>query len=173
MDIEQALISEHSKRQTMNIVKFVGDDKTRFKELLHLFLNGEYRITQRAAWSLSLVSEQHPALIRPHLSKLIKKLNEPGLHPAIPRNILRIFQEIEIPEKLQGRLVDLCFKFITDAAQPVAVKAFSITVAARICGNYPELKKELLMVLEELNRYPQQPALRVRLRDAFKQLQSA
>jgi len=30
MDIRQALITEHSKRQTMAIVEYVGDDARRF-----------------------------------------------------------------------------------------------------------------------------------------------
>lgn len=170
MDIEEALLNEHSKTQTMKIVRFVGADKNRFIKLLNVFFKGEYRITQRAAWPLSYIAIANPNLIRPHLIKLIKKLNEEGNHPAIKRNILRIFQEIEIPEKHYGILVDICFKFLLDKKQPIAIRAFAITIAAKISEGYPDLKKELLIVLNEMHKYPQQPAITARLKSAFKTL---
>jgi len=41
MNIRDALAAEHSKRQTMKIVRYVGDDPKRFKELLDGFLSDE------------------------------------------------------------------------------------------------------------------------------------
>ena len=165
-----SLIQEHSKSQTMKIVRFVGSDNIRFKKLLGIFLNGEYRVTQRAAWPLSYIAIKHPELIQNHIAKLISRLNEPNLHPSIPRNILRIFQSINIPEKYHGTLLDICFKFIMNAAQPAAIRAFSISAAVNICKNYDELKKELVLVLDELKKYPQRPAISSRLKHAFKAL---
>jgi hypothetical protein len=170
MDIAAALKKEHSKPLTLKIVKYVGNDKTRVKELLEIFLNSEYRITQRAAWPLSYVAIDNPKLIEPYFSKLIGKLKDPSEHPAIPRNILRIFQEIDIPEKYHGPLIDLCFKFIMDVAHPIAVRAFAITVATNICMLYPELKNELLIILDEMKKYPQQPAITSRIKSAYKKL---
>lgn len=170
MDLTEAIKAEHSKPQTLRIIKYIGDDKVKFKELVTIFLNSEYRVTQRSAWPLSEISILYPHLIIPYLNKLIKKLDSNDEHPAIPRNILRIFQEIKIPEKYHGRLVDQCFMFIADVKYPVAVRAFAITVASHICAQYPELKNELIMVLEELKKYPQQPAISVRIKSAFKKL---
>lgn len=170
MDLTEAIKAEHSKPQTMRIIKYIGDDKVKLKKLVTIFLNSEYRVTQRAAWPLSEISILHPHLIKPYLHKLIEKLDSKDEHPAIPRNILRIFQEIKIPEKYHGRLVDQCFKFIADVKHPVAVRAFAITVASHICVQYPELKNELVIVLEELKKHPQQPAISVRIKSAFKKL---
>jgi hypothetical protein len=168
MDIRKTLEEGQSKPRTLRIMKYIGADKARFKTLVDIFMEGDYRMTQRAAWPLGDHSIDHPELIRPYIPKLMKKLEESGHHPAIPRNILRIFQELEIPEKYQGPLLDQCIKFIMDVAQPIAIRAFSITVAAKICLNYPELKKELYIILEELKKYPQSAALNVRIRDAYR-----
>lgn len=170
MDIEKALAEEHSKAQTMRIVKYIGDDKIRFKKLIDIFLNGEYRMTQRASWPLSYAACAQPRLVTPYLGRLIKKLYEPDLHPALPRNILRIFEEIEIPAKHHGALVDICMRFIHDARMSVAIRAFSMTVAARICRQYPELKRELMLMFDEMRKYPQQPAIQSRLRSASRLL---
>lgn len=170
MNLEERLGAEHSKTLTTAIVNYIGDDKKRFKVLMDLFLKGDYRLTQRAAWPLSFVAIAHPELIIPYIGKLIKKLTEPGNHPAIARNILRTFQEIEIPEKHHGVLIDVCFKFITSEAYPSAIRAFAISTATNICAKYPELKNELLLVLNELNQLPQPPAIKSRIRSALKDL---
>lgn len=170
MDIAKRLEQEHSLTLTNAIIKYIGDDKKRFKELMDVFLNGEYRITQRAAWPMSYVAIEHPKLIYPYLDRLIKKLNAPNNHPAIPRNILRFFQEIEIPEKQEGPLVDACFKLIVSAESAIAVKAFAITVASGICKKYPELKRELRLHLEHMQNYPMTAAIKVRIRNALKLL---
>ncbi|MES2678251.1 MAG: hypothetical protein V4635_00135 [Bacteroidota bacterium] len=170
MNIEQRLTVEHSRILTMAIVNYIGAEPTRFKELMIVFLNGEYRLTQRAAWPLSYVCIAEPQLLKPYFSKLIGKLKAPGNHPAIKRNILRIFQEIDIPEKYQSAVIDECFKLISDPAQTVAVMAFAITVATRLCKPYPELKRELLLVLQHLATHPQTPAITVRIKRAMKDL---
>ena len=58
MDIRQALTAEHSKRQTMAIVEFIGDDARRFAELMKIVFAGEYRLTQRAAWPMNYCAER-------------------------------------------------------------------------------------------------------------------
>lgn len=170
MDIRSRLEAEHSKILTTAIVKFVGDDKKRFKELMSIFLEGEYRLTQRAAWPLSYVVIEHPKLLNPYFEKFVKKLETGGNHPAIARNILRVLQEIEIPEKYQGLLIDVSFKFIMNETETAAVRAFAITVAAKICKNYPELKNELLLILKELSVLPQLPSMTSRIKKALKDM---
>jgi hypothetical protein len=169
MDIEKRLSAEHSKTLTSAIVNFIGSDKKRFRVLMDIFLGHEYRLIQRAAWPLSYVALEQPQLIKPYFKKLIQKLEEPGNHPAIPRNILRIFQETGVPEQHQAKLLDICFRMIPTEAIPVAVRAYAITTASHICSKYPELKKELDLMLHELSQIPQPAALKQRIKLALKQ----
>ena len=61
MNLREALLKEHSKVQTMRIVEYVGDDKERFAQLMDLFLNDVYRVSQRAftCCDLFLASNQN------------------------------------------------------------------------------------------------------------------
>ncbi|MDO9000228.1 MAG: hypothetical protein Q7W45_10720 [Bacteroidota bacterium] len=170
MDIKERLTEEHSRALTIAIVNYIGDDNRKFKILIDIFFNGETRLIQRSAWPLSIIAIEHPKLIAPYLSKLIKILQQPNNHPAVPRNILRIFQEIGIPKKHEGILVDICFKIITDAQSPIASKAFGITVATAICKKYPDLKNELRLHLMHMQNYPLTPAIKVRIKRAIKEL---
>ena len=168
MNIKDKLEQQHNKPTTLKIVNYIGKDKKKFKELITIFFESDYRLSQRSAWPLSEVVILYPNLIKPYFSKLIKKLNQPNQHPAIHRNILRILQEVEIPKNYQSQILDCCFKFILNPAQPIAIIAFSITVAAKICKPYKELIDELLLVLQTLQIHPQSPAIKVRIKNSHK-----
>jgi hypothetical protein len=143
MNLREIILEEHSKKQAMRIVRWVGTDKKRFAGLVKLFLHGEYRVTQRISWPLSIIAESHPELVRPYLGKLIAHINVPGLHVAVARNTMRFLQFIDIPKRYQGKLVDICFGFLLKSDSPIALRVFSMTVLQRIAVEEPELVREI------------------------------
>ena len=146
MNIRDEILAEHSKRQTQKIVDWVGDDTERFEELMRLFLGDVYRITQRAGWPLSNCVEKYPELIKPYFAKLLKQLERDDVHVAVRRNVVRLLQFVEIPKRYQGRIFDACYNLVADPAQPVAIRCFSMTVAANIARGQLELLDELRLV---------------------------
>lgn len=149
MEIRQALLTEHSKRQTMAIVEYIGEDTNRFAELMKIFFAGEYRLTQRAAWPMNYCAELHPQLIQPYLPKLIDCLKQTDAHDAVKRNIVRLLQYVEIPSKLRGKVYSHCVDLIDDPNEPVAVRVFALTVAARIAKAQPALLNELRLIVKQ------------------------
>ena len=148
MDIQAALLKEHSKRQCSRIVRYIGHDKKKFGILMKLFFSGEYRVTQRAAWPMSYCVEANPSLIIPYYKKLILFLNRKDVHPAVARNILRLLQKVEIPKKWQGEIMNSCFQFIENPKEAIAIKIFSLTVLGNLAKDYPEILPELRVVIE-------------------------
>lgn len=149
MNIREALLDEHSKRQTMAIVNFIGGDPVRFGELMSIFFEGEYRLTQRAAWPISCSIERWPELVYPYLEQLIAQLTRDDVHNAIKRNVVRLLQFVEIPEELLGRVYSTCIDLIDDIREPVAIRAFAITVAEGIARTEPDLRNELRLVVKK------------------------
>ena len=149
MDIRQALMTEHSKQQTMAIVEFIGEDPKRFAELMKVFFAGDYRLTQRAAWPMNYCAERHPKLILPYLPKLLDCLEREDMHDAVKRNVMRLLQYIEIPRRLTGRVYAHCVDLLDDADQPAAVRAFAMTVATRIAKSEPDLMNELRLIVSK------------------------
>ena len=45
--------------------------------------------------------------------------------------------------------MNLCFSFIQSHDEPVAIKAFSLTILERLLPLYPDIKNELLLIIEE------------------------
>ncbi len=153
MNLLKEILHEHSRAQMLKIVKYVGSDAKRFVELVQVFLTGPYRATQRAAWPLSNCVELHPELVKPHLKKLITFLAKAGEHDAVKRNILRFLQFVSIPKSLQGKTADLCFQFLENTKEPTAVRVFAMTVLANLAKENPELKNEIIPVIEDQMPY--------------------
>ena len=149
MNLYQLLEAEHSKKQCDRIVNYIGKDKERFAGLVQLFLKGEYRITQRAAWPLSYCVRRHPELIGPYFSPLLDNLGKEGNHGAVTRNTLRLLQDVDIPRKYHGRVMSLCFDYIQSPDTAIAVKAFSLRILEHLSSAYPEILPELKLIIEE------------------------
>jgi hypothetical protein len=45
--------------------------------------------------------------------------------------------------------MNLCFKYISSPTEPVAIKAFSITVLQNLAKQYPEILNEIKLIIEE------------------------
>ena len=169
MDIGKELAREHSRSRMMKIVDYVGDNPARFKALVDVFLAGPYRITQRAAWPLSYCAEREPALIIPHLKAILNYLKKPGIHDAVKRNTIRLLQFIDIPKRYQGQVADICFAYLQDPKEPVAIRAFSMTVLASIARQNPDLREELAIMIEDHLPYAS-PAFVSRGRKVLKEI---
>lgn len=150
MNLQSEILREHSKSNSERITKWVGGSAERFDELMQLFLKGEYRVTQRAAWIVSYCADANPELIKPYISKMIERASESNVHQAVPRNVVRVLQFIEIPKKNLGAVVNFCFNALTKAEVPVAIKANAMGVLTNICKREPELKHEFKTVVEML-----------------------
>ena len=149
MDLRSTILAEHSKSNCNKVVRWVGTSQKKFDELFTLFLDSEYRINQRAAWPLSYCVIDHPKFIEKHFSNLVKNLHKPGVHDAVKRNTVRLLQHIEIPKKFHGEIMDICFRYLSSPEEPVAIKAFSLTVLHNLSKQYPEIKNEIKLVIEE------------------------
>jgi len=156
MDLHETILTEHSKANCNKIVSWVGNSQPRFDELFDLFLNSEYRVNQRAAWPLSYCVIDHPHFIKKHFSQLIKNLHKPGIHDSVKRNSVRLLQHINIPKKFHGEVMDLCLHYVSSPEEPVAIKAFSLTILQNLSQEYPEIKNELKLIIED--RWPHETA---------------
>jgi hypothetical protein len=163
MNIRDSLLEVHSKAQATKIADYVGVDPERFAELMKCMLGPVYRVSQRAAWPVSYCIERHPELIKPYWGKLANQLEREDAHVAVRRNVARLLQFVEIPKRYQGRIFDACYNLLADPNETVAVRVFSMTVAATIANDEPVLMEELRMIA---TKYPQAATagFRVRLR---------
>jgi hypothetical protein len=172
MIYEEALKRGQSKLGTLEIVRHVGSDPERFKQLMSLLLKGDEQMQQRASWPVMEIAIHFPALLKPYYRYLIPLLENEHSGSAVKRHLLRIFAEHPVSEVWEGRVLNVCMRLIPSEQQAIAVRAFSITVAADICRKYPEIQRELLILLETVLEMPVSAAIQVRIKRAIKDVKS-
>ncbi len=171
MNIGEELMKEHSLQQSKKIAAYAISSNKNFAALMKCFFDPEYRLSQRAAWAVCHAVQKHPQMIDPYLEAMVKQLQRKDLHNAILRNSVRILQDIEIPEKLHGEVLNACFDFIAEPTTPIAVKAFSLSILDKLGKKYPEILPELKLIIED--RWDTEtPAFRSRGRKILKKMNS-
>jgi hypothetical protein len=156
MNLKESLPEYHSQVETKRILNWIDGSPEHFAELMDVFFSGNTRKNQYAAGVMIHCIDRWSFLITPYIEKLILNLQNDGLHDSIKRNTVRVLQNVDIPEDLHGVLAEICFNYLKNPAEAVAIKVFSMTVLDNLTKFYPELKEELHFILEE--QYPFQSA---------------
>ena len=169
MSLREEILKEHSKSQALKIASYACESRKNFKELIKCFLDDECRLAQRAAWSVGWAARQKPQMIHPHIKDLVSVLYKKNVHHAVIRNSVRVLQEIEIPEKFHGKVMEACFQFLEKPSTPVAIKVFSLTTLFNLSKYYPEIKPELKLIIED-NLEHETPAFRARVKRVLPKL---
>ncbi len=149
MNLKENLPERYSKEDFKEIIDWINGSHEHFAELMEIFFDGNTRKNQYAASVMIHCADEWDYLLNPYLERLILNLQNDGLHDAIKRNTVRVLQDVEIPENLHGIITDICFKYLQNPSEAIAIKVFSMTIIHNLTKKYPELKEELKFILEE------------------------
>ncbi len=130
------------------LIREVIKSDSHFFTLLQLTLHEKDPLAWRACWVLDGSDERKPGLARKHIGTIVKALPDLESLGAL-RSLLRMLSRYKIPEKYQGLLIDLCFSYLVSELYPVAVKVHAMQIIYQHVLIYPELKDELMAVIED------------------------
>lgn len=151
MDTEEFVQSLRKMPQSAEnkefILRIVDKGGISMESLIRIFNDSNLFTCQKAGWVLQIIAGQRSHLLIPYEEELIKGLNN-APHDAYIRNTVRLFQELDVSEDMEGLLYDKCFYYLTSFKSPVAVKAFSLTVLRKMALRHPDLIQELIVAIE-------------------------
>ena len=129
------------------------DNQERFDEMFGLALLDEYPISMRAARITEMCVSRYKHLIKPHINEIVDIIDKSKLE-GVRRSFLKILAENPqlLNEELQGRIVDQAFAYIDNQKEAISIRAYSIDIIFSLLKNYPELKNELIYILEAMTR---------------------
>lgn len=142
------------------VIRYVSDDEERLNELVKLLDSKDERLVQMVVWPLSEICLKHPLPAAKHIPVFIRLLSNPA-HTGIYRNILRLFEKVEIPETELDRMTELGFRFFYDSEMPGAVRCNALSLLDKVCKIEPGLAKEICLYIEGKIAY-ETPAFRSR-----------
>jgi len=148
MNYQSQLSKEHSRSNTDKIAKAIGNNAVEFKKIIEIIYNEKAPLPQRAAWLLAVVNNKHPELLKPYLKLFIDTVQSFKI-AGIKRGMLNVLASHKIPEKLQGKLINLCFDNILSSDETLAIKVFSLQCIGNIAKVHPELIPELKAAIED------------------------
>ena len=134
-------------------------DKHKENELLKLALMPDKKLSSRAIWALSHCADLSYERVIPFHTTLINNLKQDDLHDGVKRGILRLFQEYPIPKKHETFMLDLCFSYLNNPSEPIAIRMFSMVIVFNISKAYPELLNELELTLHQVLQTETSPGI--------------
>jgi len=143
---------------SMNTILMVGRAIDRqpdiYYDLFPLILEDKKPFSSRAARVISIYSESNPSLLEPLIEPIIDFLPDCQTN-GVKQSLLRIFNWYPCPEDdvLLSKLLDICFKWLGSTKEKPAVRVYSMETIYQISGKIPELKNELILVIEEQMPY--------------------
>lgn len=155
MDLREDIRKNRSKEHMQRMAAWVGTDADRFAAFMHIFLNDEPKMTERAAWLFSTITDKNRQLALPYLRAVYNRMMQPEMHVAVKRAVLGCLQHVPIPEELEADLMNTTFDWLADPKETVAVRCHSMTILHNLSKRYPELRQELIAIIEdELEHQP-------------------
>jgi len=168
-DLEERIATIRSKKQVETMIRWIGSDADRFDPVMEMMLRGEELPSQKAAWVVGHIGERHPAMVRPWLNDMLKRIQEPACDDAVKRAIIRALQFQKIPRKAQGIVFNICFDMLGDLSQPIAARVFAMTILQHITESEPDLRNEVATIIRQMIPYST-PAFSSRARHVLKKM---
>lgn len=150
MNLPEQLKQKYSKELVVKLVAEIGDDSFKFQQLITLFFTsiGNARLQSYTSWIVSTCVENFPYLLLPYMGQTIEMMHQP-IPETTKRNIIRAWQFIAMEEQYQGQVLTICFDFLQKNNTSIACKIYSLTVAANLAKQIPELRHELKLIIED------------------------
>ena len=146
-ELEEALQIRQHKHIVADLAQKIILDEKLFEHLISLLVDGTQPVPDHASWVLQHISDMEPQRILPYMSILIQRLQQPA-SDAVKRGIIRAFASMEMPDQVIGSVADLCFVYLENTKESIAVKVHAMTVLWKICWVVPDLSDELIMQIE-------------------------
>jgi hypothetical protein len=126
----------------------IAADEKLFNQLYEFIFSDEQKLAWRSCWILDTASEASPNLFADKLPELIDGLSATK-NSSLKRHFTRILSRYQIPEEYLGKVVNLSFDLLKPS-EPPAVRVNALQILYNIALQLPDLKGELIAVVDQL-----------------------
>jgi hypothetical protein len=130
-----------------DLIRHMREHPEAFEEAVALAVTRKPPYSWRAAWLLWSCMEHDDARVRPHLMKLVRTLAVTTDNHQ--RELFKILQEMELDERHESALFDLCMNAWENPATQPSVRVNALKLLVRIARRYPDLFRELELLTRQ------------------------
>jgi len=126
----------------------VIEDEHLFDQLFSFIFSEDHRLAWRSCWIIDTASEACPDLLANKIPGIINGFSTTK-DGSLKRHFTRILCRYPIPVEYMTAVIDRSFGLLAPS-EPIAVRVFAMQLLFNITKELPELKGELISVLEHL-----------------------
>ncbi len=168
---EKDLLEAFSSWDNMELMLITAIEKPEiFTALMDVAVYSKKPHSWRAAYVMDKLYDKEPDRIRPYIPKIIEQLRVEQ-HHGKKRHFLKLISQDNIPSDYMGFLMDYCLDAFVSEKEPVANRVHAMQIMYNISESEPELKTELLEIIQQEIEHHPTPGIRSRGKKLVKQLQ--
>lgn len=122
-------------------------NKKDFAVLMGIALHHPKQRSWRAAYLADKIHDNFPELLQPYFPAIIEKLATEN-NASKKRHWLKLISMNQIDEQYFGKLFDYCIATFTSGKEAIAVRVHAMQILFNISENEPDLKSEVLDIIQ-------------------------
>lgn len=141
--LEQVLTSCYKA----GMISYMDTHPEDFEEAIKLAVTDKQPYSWRAAWLLWSCMEENDPRIQRHINVIVNSL--PTKNDEQLRDLLIILQHMELDEKYEGKLFDICVTVWEKIDKKPSVRFNAFRMIVKIARKYPDLSHEIFFLTQE------------------------
>ncbi len=129
------------------MISYMESHPEDFKEAIELAISNKQPYSWRAAWLLWSCMEENDRRIRGYIRKIIDALK--NKNDGHQRELLKILLQIELKEKDEGILFNICMDVWEQINKDPSVRFTALKFIIKIAKKHPDLSHEIEFLLQE------------------------
>ncbi|MBK9099742.1 MAG: hypothetical protein IPM14_16860 [bacterium] len=141
--LEHKLLSSYKNE----MISYMNSHPEHFEEAIELAVSNKQPYSWRAAFVLWSIIEENDKRIKKHINRIVKAVKDKS--DGHQRELLKILLMMELDEKYEGVLFDICMNVWEQINKSPSVRINALKMIIKIAGKHPELKKEILFLAQD------------------------
>lgn len=135
--------------------------RAHFGLIMETALEGNDRVNWRASWAADKINDFNPGIASGWIGKMVETL--PLLrHHGKKRQFLKMISLYPISHEQMSFLFEYCLERLSSTEEDVSVRVYSMQILYNISQIEPDLKNELLQIIEQEMEYRPSPGILTR-----------
>ncbi len=141
--LEHKLLSSYKEK----IISFINNHPEYFEEAIELAVSDKQPYSWRSAYVLWSVIEKNDKRIQKHIKNIVNTIkNKEDGHQ---RELLKILLMMELDEKYEGILFDICMNIWEQINKAPSVRINALKMIIKISNKHPELRQEISFLTQD------------------------
>ncbi len=158
-----------SKARLDELIPVMAEEPDMLKMMFEFSVGEIPHASWRATWAMAHFAKAFPMLVEPYLGQIVDFMPTIKHHSQMGC-FLRLFLLMKVDFTDYGILIDVCFNNLGVERYPMYIKNYSIKLLELIAKQFPEIREEMAIVIEQHMDYFESPYLRMNAQKAVRNM---